>query len=51
MRQYKAFVKKEFLELYRSGKGWIMLAVFFLFGIMAPAFAKLTPFIMEAFST
>lgn len=42
-----AFFKKEWLELARGGKLFILLAVFVLFGIMNPAIAKLTPWLME----
>lgn len=42
-----AFFKKEFTELWREGKLWILLAVFAVLGIMSPAVAKLTPWLME----
>lgn len=38
-----AFLKKEFLEQFRTGRGLILLAVFFLFGMMSPLLAKLMP--------
>ena len=41
------FFKKECTELWRGGKLMILLAVFVLFGIMNPAIAKLTPWLME----
>lgn len=47
MRQLLAFTKKEWMELSRSGKLLILLVVFFLFGIMNPAIAKLTPWMVE----
>lgn len=47
MRQLFAFIRKEFMELYRTGKLWITMILFVLFGIMNPALAKLTPWIME----
>lgn len=47
MTAYRAFLKKEFLELGRTGKIVILGILFLLFGIMNPAFAKLTPLIME----
>ena len=47
MRQLTAFIKKECREHYRSGKIWILAIVFVLFGIMNPAMAKLTPWMME----
>lgn len=43
MRQLYAFLKKEIMEMTRSGKLMILLVVFFLFGLMNPAIAKLTP--------
>ena len=50
MKQLTAFTKKEFIELYRTGKLLILTIVFVLFGIMNPAFAKLTPWIMNMVS-
>lgn len=47
MRPLMAFMKKEILELYRSGKLLLAGILFVLFGIMNPAIAKLTPWIME----
>ena len=47
MRAYLAFTKKEFTESFRTYKLVIMLAVFLLFGIMNPLFAKLTPALLE----
>lgn len=47
MRQLLAFTKKEWMELSRSGKLLILLVIFFLFGIMNPAIAKLTPWMYE----
>lgn len=38
---------KELLELVRSGKLYILLGVFVSFGLMNPAIAKLTPWLME----
>lgn len=46
----KAFLKKEWMEWNRTGRSWILLLVFVLFGIMNPALAKLTPWLMEALS-
>lgn len=45
-----AFTKKEFLEVVRTGKLIILLLVFVLFGIMNPAIAKLTPWMMDIFA-
>lgn len=47
MRQLIAFAKKELLDQYRSGKLFILGAVFLFFGIMSPAMAKLTPKLLE----
>lgn len=50
MRAFTSFVKKEWLEQRRTGKLVMLLAVFVLFGIMNPAIAKLTPWLMETLS-
>lgn len=50
MRQLAAFTKKEFMEMNRSGKSVFVLVLFVLFGIMNPAIAKLTPWLMETVS-
>lgn len=47
MRVLTAFIQKEVVELYRTGKLALLLILFILFGIMNPAMAKLTPWIME----
>lgn len=47
MKQFTAFFQKEWLELLRSGKLLIILILFMLFGVMNPAMAKLTPWMME----
>lgn len=41
------FIKKELLDAARGGKLLILGIVFMLFGIMNPAIAKLTPWMME----
>lgn len=46
-KSMNAFIKKEFLEWLRTGRMMILGSIFILFGIMAPAFAKLTPWLME----
>lgn len=46
----KAFLKKELLEQVRTGKLLILGILFVLFGIMNPAVAKLTPWLLEAFA-
>ncbi len=47
MRSFVAFLKKEAIEALRSGRALILFILFFAFGIMNPAIAKLTPWIME----
>lgn len=47
MRQFAAFVKKEWMEQIRSKKGCILLVIFILFGILSPALAKITPWLYE----
>lgn len=43
-------MKKEFSEQLRSGKLTILGLLFLLFGIMSPAFAKMTPWLIEIMS-
>lgn len=50
MKSLLAFMKKEYLEAARTGKIVILILLFVLFGIMSPAIAKLTPWIMEMLS-
>lgn len=47
MRQITAFIRKEWMELLRTGKGVLLLVLFVIFGIMNPAMAKLTPWMFE----
>ncbi len=47
MRGLAAFTKKEFLELFRTGRFVVCAVCFACFGIMNPAMAKLTPWMME----
>lgn len=47
MKTLCAFIKKEFVEICRTSKITILGIVFVLFGIMNPAIAKLTPWMME----
>lgn len=47
MRSLSAFIKKEFTEQLRSGGLMILGLLFVLFGIMNPAIAKLTPWLLE----
>ncbi|MGN0315624.1 MAG: ABC transporter permease [Fusicatenibacter sp.] len=46
----RAFLKKEWMEVTRTGRLGILLLIFVLFGIMNPAIAKLTPWMMELLS-
>ena len=50
MRSFLAFTKKEFTEQLRTGKVLLLGILFTLFGIMNPATAKLTPWLMEQLS-
>ena len=47
MRSLLAFIKKEFTEHLRSARLMITLALFVMLGIMNPAVAKLTPWLIE----
>ena len=47
MRALLAFLKKEWMETVRSGKLLLLIIIFTIFGIMNPAIAKLTPWLME----
>ena len=47
MRSLLAFTKKEITEQARTGKILFLSILFVLFGIMNPAVAKLTPWLME----
>ena len=48
MKRFFAFTEKELLEQRRSGKLLFLGILFVLFGIMNPAVAKLTPWLVEA---
>lgn len=50
MRSFIAFLKKELMESTRSGRLIFFLILCFAFGIMNPAVAKLTPWLLEALS-
>ena len=47
MRSFFAFIKKEITEQVRSGKLMFLCILFVLFGIMNPAIAKMTPWLLE----
>lgn len=50
MKTFLAFLKKEGVEQLRNGHILILGILFVLFGIMNPAIAKLTPWMMELLS-
>lgn len=50
MKALLSFMKKEYLEGTRTGKIILLILLFVLFGIMNPAIAKLTPWMMEMMS-
>ena len=50
MRSFLAFTRKEFIRQQRSGKLMLLGILFVLFGIMNPAIAKLTPWLLETMS-
>ena len=50
MRSFVAFLKKELMESTRSGRLYFFLILCFSFGVMNPAIAKLTPWLLEMFS-
>lgn len=48
MKTLFAFAKKEWMDLVRSGRLMILAILFVLLGILGPAIAKLTPWMMES---
>ena len=42
-----AMLRKEWMENVRGGRLLNLLVLFVIFGIMSPAIAKLTPWLME----
>ncbi|MDO3410342.1 ABC transporter permease [Saccharibacillus sp. CPCC 101409] len=50
MKQLTAFIHKELLESLRTGKVAILLILFILLGILNPAIARLTPWLLSAIS-
>ena len=50
MKTFISFLKKEWVHFLRSAHVWIFLGIFVLFGIMNPAIAKATPWMMEMLS-
>ena len=47
MKSMFAFMKKEFTEQLRSGRLILLGLLFVMFGIMNPAIAKLTPWLLD----
>jgi len=47
MKAFTAFVKKEFMESWRTYKLIIFTAIFILLGVMSPLLAKMTPDILR----
>lgn len=47
MRAFLAFMKKEWMEQFRSSRIIVLTIIFVMFGIMNPAIAKLTPWLFE----
>ena len=47
MKSFLALIRKDFTEQLRSGKLTVLGILFVLFGIMNPAIAKLTPWLLE----
>ena len=50
MRAFAAFFKKELTEQLRTSKLAVLFILFVLFGIMNPAVAKMTPWLLEMFA-
>lgn len=50
MKSFIAFLKKEMLDCARSGKLLVLCILFLIFGIINPAIAKLTPWMLELLS-
>lgn len=51
MKQIVTLFKKESTELFRTGKATVLLIVFVIFGVMNPALAKLTPWMLSLMSS
>ncbi len=50
MKPFLAFLKKERMEQVRTGRLLVLVIVFTLFGVMNPAIAKLTPWMLQTLS-
>ena len=46
----RAFMKKEWMEWSRTGRLLVLVLVFAVLGILNPALARLTPWMMEILS-
>lgn len=51
MKTLTAFLRKELLELQRTGKLLLLVIISVLFGIMNPLIAKITPWMLEMLSS
>lgn len=51
MKTLIAFIKKELMELIRTGKFFLLIIISTLFGIMNPLIAKITPWMMDMLSS
>ena len=51
MRYYTTFFKKEFMESIRVYRLFILVIVFFIFGVMSPVIAKLTPELLSSLAS
>lgn len=47
MKSLLAFIKKETMEQFHSGRLMILGILFVLLGVMNPAVAKITPWLLE----
>ena len=47
MKSFVAFLKKEWMDLIRSGRLLVLVILFVVFCIMNPAIAKVTPWLLE----
>ena len=45
-----AFTRKELVENVRTYRMFLMLALFFFFGVSSPLLAKFTPLLIETFA-
>ena len=47
MRQLRAMMKKELFEQLKTHRLVVMLLLFTLVGVLSPAFAKMTPWLLD----